>query len=428
MTRSSVLSIRNPAWCLHVIAFVMFGIVAHSVPAEEPENIPLNSAITRVQPMTGIALWTDHEKVATDSISLEYRYCGYNEIVQPNGEYDFAKLDGILDEIAERGHQAILRFYFVYVGRPTTVPDSIRLQPGYQETVGTSEKKKTHFCDWSNRALQEFTLEFYSRLADRYDADPRIAFLQTGFGLWAEYHIYDGPRKMGKTFPSKEFQSKFLNHLDGAFDKLPWSISVDSADYDYSPLEDNEKLLAIKFGLFDDSFLCKQHPGENAQNWKTLGLDRWKHSPGGGEFSYYNKRDQKMALAAKGPNGISFQESAKQFHLSYILGNDQPQYRKLDQIASASMNTGYRFKVTSAKIEGNILRLNVTNVGVAPIYRDAYLAAGNKRSQKSLIGLLPGESLECVVSEIEDRDLAEISIQSDAILKSQEIQFEANLK
>ena len=27
--------------------------------------------------------------------------------------------------------------------------------------------------------------------AARYDDDPRIAFLQVGFGLWGEYHIYD---------------------------------------------------------------------------------------------------------------------------------------------------------------------------------------------------------------------------------------------
>ena len=114
------------------------------------------------------------------------------------------------------------------------MPDFIRTDSSYNETVGKSENETTHFCDWSSPALQDFTLEFYSRFAKRYDSDPRIAFLQTGFGLWAEYHIYDGPKKMGKTFPSKKYQARFLEHLDQVFKNLPWSISVDAADYDYS--------------------------------------------------------------------------------------------------------------------------------------------------------------------------------------------------
>ena len=135
--------------------------------------------------MTGIVFWSDSPNAAKhhDSISLEYRYCGYDEVVTANGKYDFTKLDDILDEIAGRNHQAILRFYFCYVGRKTTVPDFIRTRSDYHETVGKSEGEKTYFCDWSNTTLQDFTLDFYSRLAKRYDNDPRVAFLQTGFGL-----------------------------------------------------------------------------------------------------------------------------------------------------------------------------------------------------------------------------------------------------
>ena len=175
--------------------------------------------------MTGIVLWSTNENAEKhrDAITLEYRYCGYDEVVQPDGTYDFGRLERILDEIASRNHQAILRFYFCYVGKETTVPEFIRKLDDYDETVGKSEGKKTHFCDWSHSALQEFTLDFYTKLAERYDNDPRIAFLQTGFGLWAEYHIYEGPREIGKTFPSKDYQAIFLRHLDKQFDHLPWS-------------------------------------------------------------------------------------------------------------------------------------------------------------------------------------------------------------
>ncbi len=392
------------------------------------DRVPLQSSITEVQPMTGIVLWSDSDNVETDAITLEYRYCGYNEVVQPNGDYDFSKLDRVLDEIAARKHQAVLRFYFAYVGKKTTVPDMIRKRSDYEETVGKSEGEKTHFCDWSNTALQDFTIDFYTRFAKRYDNDPRIAFLQTGFGLWAEYHIYEGPRKMGKTFPAKKFQTRFLKHLSQQFTSLPWSISVDAADYDYSPLEDNDELLKLNFGVFDDSFLCKPHPKENAINWKVLKPDRWKRAPGGGEFSYYNRRDQKNALAENGPNGVPFATAAKQFHISYMIGNDQPQYRSLQDIKAASMVTGYRFEVTAADLTDRTLQLTVTNTGIAPIYRDAWFAAGKKRSGVSLRGLLPGENLKCTIADVGDADLKQIHIACDAILPTQTIQFQADLR
>ena len=61
--------------------------------ADGPTTITLTSKITQVQPMTGIVLWSDNDKAETDAIQLEYRYCGYNEVVGPDGSYDFAKLD-----------------------------------------------------------------------------------------------------------------------------------------------------------------------------------------------------------------------------------------------------------------------------------------------------------------------------------------------
>ncbi|MEM6468079.1 MAG: DUF4832 domain-containing protein, partial [Planctomycetota bacterium] len=311
---------------------------------QDGEPISLKSEITRVQPMTGIVYWTTNPLCGqhANAISMEFRYCGYNEVVQADGTYDFSKIDSILDDVATRNHQAILRFYFCYVGMETTVPQFIRDLDDYDETIGKSEKQRTAFCDWSHPALQEFTLDFYSKLADRYDGDPRLAFLQTGFGLWAEYHIYDGPRIIGKTFPSKSFQAQFLKHLNRSFLKTPWNVSIDISDSNYSPVEHKEELLGLSFGVFDDSFLCKQHPKENTIDWRILGIDRWKRCPGGGEFSYYNKKDQRQALAPNGPNGVSFEQAARQFHITYMMGNDQPKYQKVDRIRSASIATGYR--------------------------------------------------------------------------------------
>src|SRR6185503_12470831 len=169
--------------------------------------------------------------------------------------------------------------------------------------------------------LKRFILEFYGKFAEKYDRDPRLAFLETGFGLWSEYHIYDGPMKLGKTFPDKEFQETFLKRLAELFRLTPWMISVDAAG-DHAPFGGRPELLELPFGTFDDSFLCKQHARENEPNWTFFGRERHRRAPAGGEFSYYSDQDQKQALAPGGPHGIPFETAARQFHLTFIIGSD----------------------------------------------------------------------------------------------------------
>ncbi len=369
-------------------------------------------------------LWPDNEKAATDAIQLEYSYVRYDEVATAKGSYDWSKVDSILDAVASRGHQAILRFYFVYPGKPSSVPGFIKQLPDYLDVTSSREGNPTGFVDWSHPAMEPFTLDFYTAFANRYDKDPRLAYLQTGFGLWSEYHIYDGPRKLGESFPSKSFQEKFLTHLASIFTHTPWMISIDAADGDYSPFEDRPQLLELSFGVFDDSFLCKQHAKENAKNWEFMGRDRWKHSPGGGEFSYYNEQDQRLALSLNGPNRRSIEDMGAQFHVSFMIGNDQPRYQTMQRIASAGRSMGYRITLSDCQTDGSSWRVTATNDGIAPMYHDAYVTIEGKRSGQSLKGLLPNTSVVCELTGVKlESTKPEITIQSDRLVKGQTIPF-----
>src|SRR5579875_3534010 len=101
--------------------------------------IPLRSRITHVQPMTGIVLWATSEHNKTSAVQLEYSYMKYGDIVKERGRYDWQRMDRLLERVAARKHQAIVRFYFVYPGSPTTVPNYIKAMPDYHETRGLSE-------------------------------------------------------------------------------------------------------------------------------------------------------------------------------------------------------------------------------------------------------------------------------------------------
>jgi hypothetical protein len=376
--------------------------------------------------MTGLVYWSDSGRNATNAIQLEFAYAGYSSIVSARGVYDWRGVENILDDAASRGHQAILRFYYVYPGEETTVPAYIKQSAGYNETEGESEGLTTWFPDWSFAGLQDFTLEFYAAFAARYDSDPRLAFLQTGFGLWAEYHIYDGPMVLGATFPSKAFQTQFFQQLESCFDQLPWSVSIDAADSDVSPLPTNASLMAIPFGLFDDSFLCREHDAVNAVNFSTLQASaRYAHSPIGGELSYYENYDQEHALDPTGPYGTSFETLAASFHVSYMIGNDQPVYQSEARIKQAGMATGYRFRIDAFSASASRSRVRIANAGIAPMYRDAYAAVNGVRSSFSLKGLLPGASLEL---EIASGGAAPVlSIECDHLVAGQEIEFAADL-
>jgi hypothetical protein len=412
-----------------IILAVIANLIGAMVECRADERfipLALKSQITRVQPMTGIVLWTTSEHRITDAVQLEYSYMKYGDVVTGRDQYDWRVMDRLLEGVASRKHQAIVRFYFVYPGHETTVPDYIKGLSDYHELPSKSEGKPTTFADWSHPELKRFTLTFYEKLAERYDQDPRLAFLETGFGLWAEYHIYDGPMKLGKTFPDKPFQAKFARRLARAFQKTPWMISVDAADPSRAPFAADGELLRLPFGVFDDSFLCRQHARENEPNWNVFGRDRWKRRPAGGEFSYYTRDDQKQALAASGPHGISFGKAAADFHLTFMIGNDQPRYQPLDRVRTAGLACGYKFRILAFETSPSNARITITNTGVAPIYHDAFLTVNRVRSARTLKGLLPGESRTDEIAA--DGESPKLTIESDRLVAGQAIDFEADLK
>jgi len=417
-------------------------------PVVEPEvvdisdgfnNIALQSIIENVQPMTGIVFWDNHQVWASanvnamsDAISLEYSYISVNEIVTGEGVYDWSYLETKLDAIAARNHQAVFRFYYTFPGRNTTVPDYIKERADYNETQGLSEGENTYFPDWTNSELQRFTKEFHSKLAEMYDHDNRLAFIQVGFGLWGEYHIYDGPFLLSETFPSQAYQTEFLEHLSATYTNLPWSISIDASNEEYSPVSSNSALGETKIGLFDDSFMHEQHSGYNAQAWRTLNYDeRYKESPMGGEFSYVESSDQVTALTPNtGSYGTSYEEFAQEYRITYMIGNDtytrgRANEQPISRIKEASMYSGYSFSINEFATNATQAEVIVENTGIAPLYYDAYITVNGVRSTESLKGLLPNTPQKFIVES--GGELPELTIESDDILPTQKIEFTADL-
>ena len=230
--------------------------------------------------------------------------------------------------------------------------------------------------------------------------------------------------KLGVTFPSKEFQSSFLSHLAATYQETPWMISVDAAG-EHTPIAMNATVASLRFGLFDDSFNHRRHEQENEPNWEVLGLSRWQHSPTGGEFSFFVKKDQTKALSPTGPYGIPFAEQAAKFHVSFMIGDDQPRFQPAHVIRSAGMACGYRFRVARFMTSSTASELDIENTGVAPIYYDAFPTIDGIRSETTLKGLCPGETRRFHVSARSETPT--VTIECDRLVPGQKIEFEADL-
>lgn len=432
-------------------SIIIFLVFVCSVPmmAVSFRNVALNASITTVEPFKGIVFWPGNEDMPAyqNSIGLEFSYCLYSDVVSAAGVYNWTSFDALLDDIASRGHQAIIRFRYEYPGPDgaiggvdgaCAVPAYIKSLPGYTETytADAGGDGETYYADWSNTELKSFTKEFYTKFAERYDNDPRIAFVQTGFGHWSEYHIYGTTLNLGVNFPSHAYQKEFLQHMDTTFKKTPWSVSIDIADTEYTPVVNDVDLMALKFGLFDDSFMHAEHDldqgdGYNESCWNDLNRSRWQTSPAGGEFSYYTENDQKNALNPAGMYGGTWEQRAAQYHMTYIIGNDvtSGSYATVARVKEASMAAGYKFEITNYKVSLNSALVTVKNCGIAPLYHDAYVTIKGVRSDTSLKGLLPGASISCEIVgvTIDDNESPVPTITSDKLLAGKTIPYQANL-
>ena len=389
------------------IAMLKTAAVAALALAAAPASAGARSADRGPEPLKGLVLWPDCAKSRPElskAVSLEFSYflpCDAAVAELPGGavKYDWRKFDALLADIASRGHQAVVRFRYAYPGEElggvkgaTAVPGFVKKRMDYRETFAANPggDGPTWYPDWSCKALEDFTLAFYAEVARRYDADPRMAFIETGFGHWAEYHTSGTEIRPGKNFMEKSFKL------------TPWMVSIDSAMREKKGVSPAPALArkGMAFGLFDDSFMCESHEiaggngGWNEKNWRAFGPDHWKKAPHGGEISYFKKSDQKDCLSPGGIHGVKWKDAAAKYHIAFMVANDAPggAYATPARFREASRECGFRLKLGRVRRSRGALAVEVVNRGVAPFYHEGTVSAGRRRAKESIKGILPGET------------------------------------
>lgn len=305
--------------------------------------------------------------------SMEFRYFSLRDLVSAPGRYDWSAVEETLREVSERGNQLIFRVFCEYPGKGLHVPGFL-VEGGLKITEWKDHAGVTnHTPDYSNPDLRELLVDFIGAMGEKFDGDPRIAFVTAGIlGKWGEWHNH--PRE--GLWAGKEVQLEVMAQLEESFRRTHVLLRY--------PVGEPSPLYAANagrpFGYHDDSFAwATLETGKKKDNWyfetalKAAGADgNWRRFPVGGEI-----RPELWANSFTSrwhPEAQDFNACVQRTHASWLMDSGLfdkrfplDEERRQTALFEAS-HLGYELYVREAKWEKEYLYLTVDNLGVAPFY------------------------------------------------------------
>ena len=344
--------------------------------------------------------------------SMEYSSLPLSKLVVGRERYDWQPLEQLLDDIAGRRKQTVLRIWMEYPGHDDGIPkyleaEGLEVVEWLNTNTDPFPRQKVRTPDYSDPRLREALKKFILDFGERYDGDPRLGYITAGIlGTWGEWHTYPRTDLMA----SKEVQLEVMDAYEAAFTKTPVLLRYPAGanNYDYA---DNAKR---RFGYHDDSFAwATLDTGRKEDNWffvpalrDAQALEKWKQFPIGGEIRpelwgmiFDEKPDH--------PQAQDFADCVRTTHATWQLDTgmfrEKQSPERIGRAIRQVQQMGYEFHVASAdakRHEGSLTATAfVENRGVAPFYHDWSIEIGlfdeSKKHQHSLTtdwtltGILP---------------------------------------
>jgi hypothetical protein len=349
--------------------------------------------------------------------SLEFNYLPYSALVKGYDKFDWNPLERFLDDVAGRGHQAVLRIFLEYPDKKGVIPDflikdGLEVHKWLNENTQPFPSANVETPDYEDQNLRKSLRNFLAAFGKKYDGDPRIGFITAGLlGTWGEWHDY--PRD--DLFASKTVQLEVIDAYESAFKITPVLLRYPVGGKGSRSKASNA---GRGFGYHDDSFAwATLHTGKKGDEWfyltalKAAGPAaeaKWKTHPIGGEIrpeawgQVFDDQPEKKEIQ-------NFRQCVEQTHATWLM--DSGIFRKnqpADRIKRAEelvRRMEYEFHcpevtvgaVTDGQLE---VKLAVENRGVAPFYYDwkaewGLLADGKAvklfAASGKLTHLLPGD-------------------------------------
>ncbi|WP_297699933.1 beta-galactosidase [uncultured Fibrobacter sp.] len=327
---------------------------------------------------------------AWDLVSYGSGYQQWNKLNPAKGVFDWTELEKLLNALAERNMGYALRvlpYSPSYIKSSDTPEEEYDWTPSFVYESGA--KKVSATLDWNgyratvpvwdDSVYLYYAKEFAKALAEKYDGDPRIEYIDIRtFGEWGEWHA---SHLDGSEMPSDSIEMDLLDYYASVFKKTQLVLPSSGMGEVYTH--------ALKLGITkrDDGFigipgrpdsLVRAYEAnlptiaENIAGYTTM-LNYTDVIPGG----YLKWTPQRWV------------DAITTAHLTYyVLDQDSDcgyNFYKDNKALADSMSKviGYNFTVTKAELETVIsskdttstLNITVKNTGVAPCFFDVYLVA-----------------------------------------------------
>jgi len=315
-------------------------------------------------PFKGYAAYSPVGETHSLPVSMSYADAAWSDLEPKEGEYRFAEWErDKWNPPLAKGKHIVFRVWMDYPNVSAGVPkwlidQGVKMTP-YTDFGGGKSP------NYEDPKLQKALFRLIAKLGERYDMDPRVAFVQVGIlGHWGEFHTY--PRE--ELFASQATQKKVVEALHAALPhkqlmgrnpaypslQLPWmGFHDDMIPDDTLPPEDWKFIPSLKLGKVNNN---------------------WKVAPTGGEM---------VPGAAEKWLGSGWADTLKAVedaHFSWIgpycpalSGSTDPTFRQRGEELIRKL--GYEYKLTRLTAPPSVKRdqkievtLEGVNEGVAPFY------------------------------------------------------------
>lgn len=363
---------------------------------------------------------------AWDLVSYGSGYQQWNKLNPAKGVYDWTELEKLLNALAEHGMGYALRvlpYSPSYIKGNDTPEEEYDWTPSFVYESGAKKVTATlqwngyqaYVPVWDDSVYLYYAKEFAKALAEKYDGDPRIEYIDIRtFGEWGEWHA---SHLDGSEMPSDSIKMDVLDYYASIFKKSLLVLPSNGSGDVYT------HALSLGIAKRDDGFIGT--PGrpdslvrayeanlptiaENMAGYTTM-LEYTDVVPGG----YYKWTPKRWV------------DAITTAHLTYyVLDQDSDcgyRFYSDNKALADSMSKviGYNFTVTqaelltvaSAKDTTNTLNITVKNTGVAPCFFDVYMVAEFVDSEGKALAQI-GETVRIPKGTFKDKSSKDFSFKA----------------
>ena len=414
-------------------------------------------------PMKGFASF--YGKADQDS-SLEYIGVKFNEIYTYEngvGALDKAEFDRMLEKVAGRGHNAIVRIYMLNPGHVSSedtglyLPDELYDQLKASGDIYSNRVAEglLEYPDFNSEKLIRCMTEFIELFGRNYDGNPAIAVIQMGlYGSWGEWNMSecrnaecvmsdDNLRRIIETYVASFHTTKLMgrNPSLGGANEFPIGYHDDNFMFntsDFHKINSQWKALLRKqdytYGTLQQFYdFINGDSGRYQPLW-----DLWKTQMFGGELSGQMYKEPFGTLWS-GTEREALDYCINQFHMSWLMGVgnggipdiNSDEYKEFRKVSGSF---GYNLFIESVTAKNRTSKVEVTlaNDGIAPFYYDWHIeyritdALENvvyryQEEDLELSQLLPGDSVLSVFFIPEDLKAGEYTVSMRFVNPAEEL-------